>query len=473
MKYVPQLHHELATAHLLANNRAALWMGMGLGKSGATLSAVVELFLTGKTRGVLVVAPLRVCVLTWPKEIMKWDDFRGLSFVHVMTKRGWDAMERGDAHIYLINWDNLAFLAEHFLHGKRATELPFDTVVFDESTRAKSHDSKRVNTFRVYVNRFPRRWELTGTPSPNGLLDLFAQIRLLDDGVRFGPSFNAFREAYFQPENPWNEYTWILKQGAAERIYKKVSDIALVLKSSDYLDVADTITHDVEVPLPAKAKSFYKELAENLLAITKEGQQIDAINMGVLANKLLQVTGGEVYLEQEFDDEGKKLPRKTIQIHDAKIKTLKALATRLGPEPLLIACVYQHEQTRIAAAIPGAVRFDSATSPKSQIALEDRWNKGQISVLLCHPASIGHGLNLQDGGRIVIWYSHTYNREHCDQLNARLARTGQSNVPEIYRLICPGSMDDAVIEALKEKGDNQATLLEAVKNFRALYLLGK
>ena len=471
MIFTPKLHTELGTAHLLENNRAALWAGLGLGKTGMTLSAIVKLFENFETKGVLVIAPLRVGVLTWPAEIRKWNEFQWLEVAQLRTAAGWKKMEQGTAHIYIINWDALPKLCK-FLHGKRPHELPFDTIVFDEITKAKSHESKRVNQLRAYINKFKRRWGLTGTPAPNSLLELFAQIRLLDDGMRFGPSFNAFREAFFQPENPFNEFSWILKKGAEEKIYKKCADIALVLRSQDFLDISDTIVHDIEVPFPSSANDFYTELAENLLAVSN-GSVVDAVNAGVLTNKLLQVTSGEVYLEQEYNERGAPLPRKTLLIHDAKIKALKTLTTRLNREPVLIACCFRHEQDRITRALPGSIRFDSANSPTSQAALVEKWNKGQIPVLICHPQSAGHGLNLQDGGRIVIWYSYTWSREMYDQLNARVARTGQTRIPEIYRLTCPGTMDDAVIETLETKGDSQSALLEAVKNFRALYLLGK
>lgn len=465
--FCAELHHELGTAHLLQNQRAALWAGMGLGKTAMVLSALNELFTTGQSRGALVVAPLRVCVLTWPAEVRKWDEFSWMKVAHVMTNAGWAAMERGDAHLYLINWDMLPFVSTYFLHGKRATQLPFDTVVFDELTRAKNHQSKRVNLFRAYVNKFPRRWGLTGTPAPNSLLELFAQIRLLDDGRTFGPSFKGYQDAHFQQMDRYG-YKWTTRVGAEEKIYQKVSDIALVLKSSDYLDIADTVVTDVEVPFPTTAKTLYEELAEELLAITDEGAEVVAVNQAVLVNKLLQVTGGAVYLEQEYSEDRKPLPRKVVTLHDAKLKALVKLVKQLSPEPVLIACQYRHEQDRIAAALPGAVRFDTAATSSALQALEDKWNAGKIPWLIANPASMGHGLNLQQGGRIVVWYSLTWSRELYDQLNGRLARTGQTKVPEVYRLICPGTMDDAAAEVLRNRGTSQSALLDAVENFRKL-----
>lgn len=470
--FEPKLHHELGIHHLLTNERAALWAGCGLGKTAMTLAAVNELFQRWDTKGVLVIAPLRVCVLTWPAEVRKWGEFSWMRLANLRTKEGWQALLNGSAHVYVINWDALPKLVNGYCHNRRAVNFAFDTVVFDELTRAKNHESKRVNALRPYLPRVRRRWGLTGTPAPNGLLDVFAQIRLLDDGKRFGPSFNTFREGYFFPVDRYTEYNWALKDGAEEKIHRKVSDIALVLRSSDFLDVPDTIVHDVDVPFPDCARKHYKELADELLTVTEDDKEISAVNAAVLVNKLLQVTGGAAYLTEEFDDDGKPLPKKVVQLHDAKVKALKALAKKLAPERLLIACQYQHEQSRIVAALPGAVRFDSAKTDKAQRELEDRWNAGKIPYLVANPQSIGHGLNLQQGGRITVWFSHTWSRELYDQLNARLARTGQTKVPEIYRLVCPGTMDDAVIETLREKGDTQSALLQAVKNFRQLHLLG-
>lgn len=469
--FEPALHHELGIHHLLTNDRAALWAGCGLGKTAMTLAAGNELFANWDCKGILVVAPLRVCVLTWPNEIRKWKQFNWMRVANLRTKAGWQALMEGSANVYLINWDMLPKLSNQYCHNRRAEKFAFDTVVFDELTRAKNHQSTRVNSFRPYLPRVKRRWGLTGTPAPNSLLDIFAQIRLLDDGKRFGPSFNNFREGYFFPVDKFTEYNWKLKPGSEEKIHRKVSDIALVLRSSDYMDIPDTEVHDIEVPFPSVAQRHYDELADELLTVTDDNKEISAVNAAVLVNKLLQVTGGAVYLAEEFDANGKPMPRKVAHLHDVKIKALKTLAKQLAGEPLLIACHYQHEQERIVAALPGAVRFDSAKTDRAQQDLENRWNAGKIKYLVANPASIGHGLNLQQGGRITVWFSPTWSRELYDQFNSRLARTGQHQITEIYRLICPGTMDDAVIETLREKGDTQSALLQAVKNFRQLHLL--
>lgn len=469
MKFIPQLHHELATEHLFSSFKAALWMGMGLGKTACTLAAYKQLLLEKKARGMLVVAPLRVCVLTWPNEVKKWDEFSHLRVANLRTKSGWQQMEEKKADIYVINWDMLPQLCRRYLHGRRATDMAFDLVVFDEITRAKNHESKRVNELRAYITKFSRRWGLTGTPAPNSLLELFAQFRLLDDGQRLGVSYAAYRDAFFDQADKYG-YSYRIRPGSESTIHSKVADIALVLKSSDWLNIPDTVVEDIEVPLPDDVKPFYKELADELFAMTDKGDEVIAINAGVLVNKLLQVCGGAVYLAQEYDENYKELPKEVAVLHDAKLKALQALVKKLHPEPVMIACQYRHEQTRIKQALPSALRSDECRTEASIRHLETSWNAGRISQLIVNPQSVGHGLNLQEGGRTIIWYSYHYSRELYDQMNGRLARTGQARVPYVYRLICPGTMDDAVIATLEEKGEVQNALLEAVKNFRQLYL---
>lgn len=471
LHYSPELCQELATAHLVANQRAALWMGMGLGKTAATLSAYLELRNAGKVRGMLVVAPLRVCVLTWPNEIRKWLEFNQLQVSHVMTESGWRAMEAGASDIYIINWENLVFLSTYFLHGKRAHQLPFDLVVFDELTKAKNPDSIRVNQFRAYVNKFPWRWGLTGTPAPNSLLDVYAQIRLLDDGASLGKSYAAFRDAHFQSVDRYN-YTWIPRANGPDRIYRRLADIALVLRSSDYLDIPNTIVEDVEVELPKRCEQIYEELSDELLAVTDSGEAVTAVNAGVLVGKLLQVTGGAVYKEQRYSDDGRELPLEVLLLHSEKIKVLLSLLKRLN-EPVIVVCQYRHEQDRVAQAVPAATRLDSARTETAIQQLEQRWNAKQIPCLIVHPQSVGHGLNFQAGGRIVVWYSMTYSRELYDQTNARVARSGQTSVTLVYRLLCKGSIDEAVVSVLSDREKSQSALLQAVEYYRKIKALLK
>jgi SNF2 family DNA or RNA helicase len=433
---------------------------MGLGKTSMTLEAVRRLFLDAQITGVLIVAPVRVCNLTWPDEIKKWDEFSWMKVANLRTAGGWQMLLDRSAHVYLINYEMLPKFMKNYLHGRRGL-FAFDLIVFDELTKAKNPDSKRIKMLREYIHKVPRRWGLTGTPNPNSLLELFAQVRLLDDGQRLGKSFAQFRDCYFTATD-YHGYNLQINPGAAETIYTRISDLALVLRSSDYLDIPDTILEDIEVPIPADAREHYEELEQELLVhLAEHGVDVVAPNAAVLAGKLLQITGGAVYVEDIVDE---TVTRKTIEIHDAKLVALERLLKRVD-EPCLVVCNYRHERERILARIRGGVSF---TGSRDEADLLKRWNAGSIKCLVADPRSIGHGLNMQAGGRVVIWYSLNWSRELYDQTNARLARRGQDKVPLIYRLLAPGTMDDAVAETLRTRLEGQSALLQALVNLQKL-----
>lgn len=411
--------------HQLAHERNAAFAGMGLGKTSSTLSSILALMADGACRKALIVAPLRVARLTWPNEIKKWDQFRGL-----------------ERHLILINYESL----------HKLTDVPkYDLVVFDELTRAKNPQSKRINALRPLLKPHTQRWGLTGTPRPNSLLELFAQIRLLDDGKRLGRTFSQFRERWFYPTD-YMRYNWEPKPNAEQQIYELISDMVVTLRSSDYLDVADTVVEDVEVPFPADVRAFYDKLEKELLVLIKSSEVV-AVNAAVLVNKLLQLCGGAIYAED-------KTP---LHVHDAKIHALRTCLKSLDGESALVACNFIHERTRICEAVPGAV---DASKFKGDI--EDAWNSKAIKYLVADPRSMGHGLNLQGGGRNIVWFSPNHSRELYDQFNARVARKGQTCVPRVYRLLCPNTVDDAVVETLRERGDAQSEMLSVLKNLQQL-----
>lgn len=462
MKFVPDHHHELAIDWLTSRPLAALWMGMGLGKTVSTLTAFQGVQVMHGIRAMLVVAPLRVCNLTWPNEIEKWDHTCSLRVANLRTKAGWKMLLEGSAEIYLINYESLPRLCSAFLARARGV-LPFQLVVFDESTMAKNPSSKRINGFRKYLDPIKYRWELTGTPNPNDLREIFAQIRLLDDGKRLGRSAAMFRDTYFHPTD-YMEYNWVINGPEAEAaIYKKVSDIALTLETKDYADFAEPVVEDVECPFPDEAKEQYAELERELLLSMGNGEApVIAPNAAVLAGKLHQLTGGAVYRED----------KSVVELSTTKIDTLKVLIKRLKKtdpkRTFLIACNYQHEQARLAQALPNSIRFADAASSAEQERIFHKWNQGAVEQLIVHPKSAGHGLNLQDGGYTVIWYSLPWSRELYDQLIARLCRRGQKKVVEVYRLLCSGTIDDAVAETLRQREEGQKALFNALKNLRRL-----
>tara|TARA_R110000868_G_scaffold58435_5_gene180599 strand:+ start:10033 stop:11112 length:1080 start_codon:yes stop_codon:yes gene_type:complete len=343
----------------------------------------------------------------------------------------------GKAHVYVINYERI----------NQLESLDFcDVVVFDEVTRAKNSSSKRIRAFAPLL-RHQKRWGLTGTPRPNTLLELFAQIRLLDGGKCLGRSFSAFRDAYFYPTD-YMRYDWQPKAGSEEVVYAKISSLTLTLRSSEYLNIPDTIVEDVPVPLPVHAKGIYKELESEFVALL-QNKLIVAANAAVLVGKLLQVCGGALY-----DD-----VREVKVIHDGKLIALQKLIKDIS-EPVIVACQFIHERERICAYLSGAV---DASKFKGDI--ESEWNSGNIRILVADPRSLGHGLNLQAGGRVVIWYSPTWSRELYDQFNARVARKGQQNPPLVYRLVCTHTIDEVVLESLREKGENQSTMLRIMSNY--------
>lgn len=444
----------LAVAHLLAHERAALFAGLGLGKTIATLVAFDGLRTLGDAQSMLVVATIRVCNLTWPDEIQKWAEFRHLRVANLRTKEGWRAFLNAEADVYLCNYEMLPKVAGAIdTYG-----CPFDVVAFDEMTKAKNPQSKRINAFRQMLPPHVRRWGLTGTPTPNSYLDLFAQVRLLDDGQRLGRSFDQYKRTYFHPVD-YMEYDWRLNEGSDKTIQSRIADLCLTLLSKDYGVEVPINEEDLEVSMPDPAREQYDTLEKELLLLIGDGEApVTAASAGVLVNKLLQVCGGAVYDEE----------RKVRVLHSAKIDALKSYC-KANPEPLLIVYNYRHELERIAAALPGCVKFEDAKTPAAQSDVEKRWNAGKISRLLVHPASASHGLNFQFGGNRILWFSPTWSRENYDQLNARLARQGQKNAPvTVTRILCPGTMDDAVVETLRNKDTEQRALLSALKNLRLL-----
>jgi hypothetical protein len=423
--------------YLTNRQKAYCCVGLGLGKTASTLTALNELFADGAIRSALVVAPLRVARMTWPNEVAKWDEFAWMKTEHIRGTK-----PSGNAHLYFINYERLDEL----------TSLkPFDVLVFDEVTRAKSHASKRISRLLPKIEPGHVRWGLTGTPRPNSLMELFGQIRLIDGGERLGRSFSRFRNHWFYPVD-YMQYDWQPRAGSPDEIYRRISDITFTLRTSDHLKVPDVYMEDLMTPIRDAALATYKKLEKEMLALINN-REIVAVNAAVLVNKLLQVCGGAVYNAEGGYE----------VIHDRKIKMLKQVIEGFPDEPVLVAANYVHEVERIVKEIPGAVAASTLGDD-----LETRWNNREIKVLVAHPASLGHGLNLQGGGRVVVWYSLTWSRELYDQFNGRVIRKGQTRAPEIYRIVVPGTIDDVVIETLKQRGDEQSVMTQIMVNYQKM-----
>lgn len=457
-------HQQQMTNHLVNTNNAALFVDMGLGKTASCLESIAYLIADGSMKGILVVAPLRVSVLTWRDEVEKWENFHWLTIANLRTKAGQQHWKDGTADIYTINYESLPKFTKQHLIGKTASELPVDSVLFDELDNAKNPGSKRINAFRKHADKFPRRWGMTGTPVSNNRLDLFAQIRLLDGGERWkcpanprGQAFTTWKRQFFEVENEYSEYPkYILRPGSKDLLEEMISDMTLVLSAKDYLKIPPVTFHDIPVSLPPSAQKIYKQVEKELLAMLNDDFEIVAVNAAVLTMKLLQITSGAVYVTKEDEPE----TRRAETIHGAKIAALKKLQKDYPKQPLLIPCQYKHEIDRILEQFPGAEKFTNERL--------GAWNRGEIPVMVAHPKSIGHGLNLQTGGNIICWFSLGYSRALYDQMNARLARQGQTKETLVFRLICPGTIDDAVASALHHKGNDQAAFLATLKNLRRL-----
>ena len=456
MLFNPDEPQKRIIKHLLEHKVAALFVGMGIGKTAPCLHVIEHLICDGEIKAALIVAPKRVVNLVWPAEARKWE-LTHRRVVRLRGKRAWDKLQRQEGDIYVINYELLPKLQGYLKSIPRLKGgCAFDMVVWDELTRTKNHRAKRINAVRPYLRMYCKRsWGLTGTPRPNSLMDLFAQIRLLDDGQRLGRSFATFRDAFFHATD-YMQYNWEPNPGAKEAIYKRIQDITLTLLARDWLDIPEMIQEDVELALCKEAEEKYRTLEKDLVVLLENDTVVTAANAAVLVNKLLQVTSGAVY-----DADGN-----WHILHDGKIKVLQKLLKAIGPKPVLIACNYRHEQERIAQAVPGIVRFDSAHSHKAQEELVEYWNTGLISRLMANPQSIGHGLNLQAGGNTIVWFSLPWSREYYDQFNARLARRGQDQITDIYRIITLDTMDEVVAEVLAKKDTEQNALLEALRDWK-------
>lgn len=454
MKFTPDEAQRLMHAHLLRCPDALLFVGMGVGKTAGCLHTLSEMLLDGDIRGALIVAPKLVSVLTWLDEVRGFDEFKWMKIVNLRTDAGKAAFLDGKAHLYTINYESL-HVVENLVRARKGS-LPYDVVVWDELTRAKNHSSKRINRFRAKVPRPERNWGLTGTPMPNSEMDLFAQVRLIDGGKRLGTGWTAFRDRWFQPED-YNGYKWGARAGATGQIEAAIKDITLTLRTADWVDIPDAFVDDVQVPLGDALMGDYTRFEKELILKLRTGGEITAANAAVLVGKLLQFTSGVSYDEE----------RVTHEIHNLKMKALQDVVKRAS-SPVLVAVQYQHEQERLRKHFPKAKFFADAKSPRAQFALKDEWNAGKVPVLVGHPASIGHGLNLQHGGCHVVWITMTYSREQYEQLNCRLIRRGQKRNVTIHRLICPGTVDEVVATVLESKASTEARLLTTLKALEEL-----
>ena len=443
MKYKPHEYQSYATEFILSHPISAVFLEMGLGKSVITLSAIFDLcldsFLVCK---VLVIAPLRVARDTWPAEINKWDHLKGLSYsVAVGTeKERIDALKK-QSTLYIINRENVDWLVH-----KSGIPFHFDMVVIDELSSFKSYGAKRFKSLLKVRPSVKRIVGLTGTPSSNGVMDLWAEFRILDLGQRLGRYISHYRNTYFKPDKRNAQIIFSYKplQGAEEEIYKQISDITISMKSTDYLTMPEYVSNEVFVTLSDKEWRVYSDFKEDMVANLGD-EEIDAVNAAVLSGKLLQMANGAVY-----DSENK-----AHVIHDKKLDALEDLIEGANGKPVLVAYWYKHDLERIKERFP-------VRQIQSSKDIEN-WNDGKIPIAVIHPASAGHGLNLQSGGSTLIWFGLTWSLELYQQTNARLYRQGQKNTVIVHHIITKNTIDEDVLLALTKKEKTQDALIDAVK----------
>ena len=450
MKFRPHAYQAHCIQKIIEIRKLGLFLDMGLGKTVTTLTAVKELkYNRFEVRKVLVIAPKKVAEGTWTKEKDKWDHTRMLRVSQVLGSQARRIRALNTpADLYVINRENVCWLVDYYRNA-----WPFDMVVVDESSSFKSHKSKRFKALASMGGHIGRMVELTGTPSPNGLNDLWSQVFLLDGGERLGRRYTQFRERYFDPGDRGNNviYNYRAKPGSEESILEKISDICISMKAEDYLQFPDVTYHQVPVTLDARAEKAYREMERKMvLDLPEDEEQISVASAAALSNKLLQLANGALY------DDGHGVH----EVHGCKIEAFLELIESLQGKPALVFYNFQHDRERILGALgKSGLRIRELKTTED----EDAWNRREVDVLLTHPASSAYGLNLQQGGNHVVWFGLTWNYELYTQANKRLHRQGQQEKVIIHHLVCAGTRDEDVMKALERKEDVQEWVMQSLK----------
>ena len=451
MIFKPHEYQQHCINKILEIKKLGLYLDMGLGKTVTTLTAIRELkYNRFLVRKVLIIAPKKVAEGTWTKEKDKWDHTK---FFRVSQVLGSQAKRiralNTPADLYIVNRENIVWLVDYYRNS-----WPFDMVVVDESSSFKNHSAKRFKALASVGSRIERMVELTGTPSPNGLEDLWAQVFLLDGGQRLGAKYTGFRERYFQPDKRGADgmvYSYAAKPGSEQGILDRISDICISMKAEDYLQLPDVTYHEIPVVLDPKSQKAYNDLEMRMvLELPEDEENISVTSAAALSNKLLQLANGAVYDEDHAVHE----------VHGCKIEAFLELREALRVKPVLVFYNFQHDRERILKALAGSgLRIRELKTTKD----EDDWNVRQIDILLTHPASSAYGLNLQQGGNHVVWFGLTWNYELYTQANKRLHRQGQTEKVIIHHLVCSGTRDEDVMQALNRKEDVQNWVMESLK----------
>ena len=449
MRYSPHEYQKFMIDYIKKNPIAAVFLDMGLGKTSITLTALNDLlFDSFDVHRILVVAPLRVARNTWSSEIKKWEHLQDLQYSIVVgtEKERMSALEKR-ADIYIINRENVQWLVE-----KSGKKFDYDMVVVDELSSFKNHEAKRFRAFMKVRPKVKRIVGLTGTPSSNGLMDLFAEFKLLDMGERLGRFIGAYRANFFRPDKMNGPIVYSYKPipGAESMIYNRISDITISMKATDYLKMPELISSRYEVQMDDKEKQKYEEFKRDLVLEIEDGE-ITAANAASLSGKLSQMANGAVYSDDLT----------VMQIHDRKLDALEDIIEAANGKPVLVAYWFKHDLTRITERLRKLnVIYQKLDSDESI----RKWNVKELQVGLIHPASAGHGLNLQSGGSTMVWFGLTWSLELYQQTVARLWRQGQTeNTVVIQHIVTAGTIDERILKALEQKDNTQSALIDAVK----------
>ena len=467
---------------MLEHAACALFLDPGLGKTSITLGAIKVLKKKKLLNKVLIVAPLRVCHLVWPKELEKWKDFKDLKMV-VLHGPNKDKLLEQDADIYVINPEGLEWLlkvekvkvvskdgrsrTKVSIDLRRFKKLGFDTLVFDELSKFKHVNTIKYKAIKLALSTFSRRWGLTGSPAPNGLIDLFGQCYVLDQGRTLGEYITQYRNKYFLPSH--NGFGWIIRKGAEQEIYERISPLVLRMAANDYLDMPLLIENNIMVDLPPKIREIYDHLEDDLIA-KLEDKVVTAATSGVASMKCRQVANGGIYLNPEVQALV-KLPsskREWVNLHNEKIDALSDLVDELQGEPLLVAYEFGHDFDRLQAKFgKDLVYIGSGVSMAASLEIQDAWNRGEIPLLFAHPAAVGHGLNLQEVGRHVCWHSMTWDYELYDQFIRRILRQGNKHKKVFcHHILVRDTVDISMLYSLRSKQGGQDAFFDALKELR-------
>ena len=476
--WTPHAYQKKAVKFLLEHAAGALFLDPGLGKTSITLATIKMLKQKKVLDKVLLIAPLRVCYSVWPKEVDKWSDFNGIKVV-VLHGPNKDELLKVEADVYVINPEGLEWLLQ-VKKSKTATgktkvdvdlrrwkALGFDTLVVDELSKFKHTNTNRFKAIKLVLNTFRRRWGLTGSPASNGLLDLFGQCFILDQGRTLGPYISHYRMKYFVPSH--DGFSWNIREGAEQEIYERLNPLALRMAADDYLDMPTLIENNIRVDLPEPVRLVYDQLEDDLIAKLND-KVVVASNAAAASMKCRQVANGGIYIDPEVESLVKlpKSKREWVNLHTEKVDALADLIEELQGSPILVAYDFEHDLDRLRERLGQDVPYiGGGVSAKRSAELEKAWNAGHLPVLLGHPQAMAHGLNLQEVGHHVCWHSLTWDFELYDQFIRRVLRQGnKSKKVFVHHIMARGTVDEVVLAAVKSKRKGQNALFDALKKLR-------